>query len=341
MTANDPSAATRARGQIVVARALWYTKPGQGELRSERLPALRPGEARVRTLFSLISRGTERLVAHGEVPQSEWTTMRAPMQVGAFPFPVKYGYSATGVVTAGRQDLVGSTIFCLHPHQDHFLAPEATLLAVPGDVPARRAILAANMETALNAHWDAGVTPGDRILVVGAGIVGLLTAHLARRIAGADVVICDIDPGRGELAARLGIAFASSSDLPRDNRIVFHASDTAAGLQTAIDHTAFEGRIIEMSWYGQKPVQVNLGGSFHSRRLQLISSQVGHVSPTHRSTVSHTQRLGTALALLNDPALDHLVAQDIAFESVPERLTEIFGTSTSQPVSVIAYAPER
>ena len=209
MTANDPSAATRARGQIVVARALWYTKPGQGELRSERLPALRPGEARVRTLFSLISRGTERLVAHGEVPQSEWTTMRAPMQVGAFPFPVKYGYSATGVVTAGRQDLVGSTIFCLHPHQDHFLAPEATLLAVPGDVPARRAILAANMETALNAHWDAGTTPGDRILVVGAGIVGLLTAHLARRIAGADVVICDIDPGRGELAARLGIAIVT------------------------------------------------------------------------------------------------------------------------------------
>ena len=338
MTAKDASAGTRARGQTVVARALWYTKPGQAELRTERLPALQRGEARVRTLFSLISRGSERLVAHGEVPQSEWTTMRAPMQAGAFPFPVKYGYSATGIVTAGSKERVGTIVFCLHPHQDYFQAPESALLAVPDNVPARRATLAANMETALNAHWDAGTGPGDRILVVGAGTVGLLTAHLARQIAGTSVIICDIDPGRAELAAKLGIAFASPQDAPRDNRVVFHTSATAGGLQTALDHASFEGRIIEMSWYGQKPVAVMLGGSFHSQRLQLISSQVGHVSPGHRGAVSHARRLATALTLLDDPALDHLVANDVAFEHVPENLTQIFGPSTSEPLSVIRYA---
>ena len=132
----------------------------------------------MRHSIARISRGTERLVANGEVPESEWARMRAPLQAGAFPYPVKYGYSATGIVTAGPDALIGKTVFCLHPHQDHFQVPEAMLAVVPDGIPAKRATLAANMETALNAHWDAGTLPGDRVLVVGAGIVGLLTAYL-------------------------------------------------------------------------------------------------------------------------------------------------------------------
>ena len=327
----------RSAGHLVVARALWYVKPGVAELRTERLAVPRPGEARVKTLFSGLSRGTERLVAFGHVPQSEWTNMRAPLQAGDFPFPVKYGYSATGVIVAGSDDLMGRTVFCLHPHQDYFHAPEAMLIPLPDAVPAKRATLAANMETALNAHWDAGTGPGDKVLVIGAGIVGLLTAHLAKRIAGSHVTITDIDPGRATHAAGLGLAFAPLAEAPRDNRLVFHTSATAAGLQGALDAAAFEGRIIDMSWYGTTPVSLQLGGAFHSKRLQLISSQVGQVSPTRRATTTHRQRLIQALALLDDPALDNLVTEEVAFGDLPGQISVLLGTSSNALPPVIRY----
>lgn len=337
MDGKAPAVVRRAMGQIVVARALWYVKPGGAELKTERLEPPRTGEARVKTLFSLISRGTERLVAHDEVPESEWKTMRAPLQVGNFPFPVKYGYSAAGVVTAGSETLVGKTVFCLHPHQDFFQVPESKLLAVPDGIPARRATLAATMETALNAHWDAGTGPGDKILVIGAGVVGLLTAYLAKRIAGGNVTICDIDPGLAELAAKLGLRFSLASEAPADNRLIFHTSASAAGLQTAIENSAFEARIIEMSWYGAKPVSLQLGGAFHSRQLTIAASQVGHVAPARRAAFTHRDRLALALSLLDDPALDTLVAGDIAFDEVPGRLSEIFSHSTTGLAPVIRY----
>ena len=327
----------RAMGQIVVARALWYVKPGVAELRPERLEMPQPGEVRVRTLFSLISRGTEKLVAQGDVPEGEWRTMRAPHQAGNFPFPVKYGYSAAGVVMAGPEALIGKTVFCLHPHQDFFQVPENNLVVVSDGIPARRATLGANMETALNAHWDAGTGPGDKILVIGAGVVGLLTAYLAKRIAGSNVTICDIDPSRASLAAKLGLEFALPKDAPADNRLVFHTSASAAGLQTAIEKSAFEACIVELSWYGAKPVAINLGGAFHSRRLTIVASQVGHVAPSRRATVTHSDRLSIALSLLDDPALDHLVAAELAFEDVPAQMPTIFSNTAVGLAPVIRY----
>jgi NADPH:quinone reductase-like Zn-dependent oxidoreductase len=322
----------RSQGQIVVARALWYSEAGKAELRTERLPPLAPGEARVRTEYSAISRGTERLVALGKVPESEWQQMRAPLQAGTFPFPIKYGYSAAGIVTAGPEKLMGARTFALHPHQDHFQVAETQLIAIPDAVPSRRAVLAANMETALNAHWDAGTSPGDRVVVVGAGIVGLLVAYLARRIPGTDVVTTDLDPSRARLANALGVTFAAPGDIPSDRRIAFHASATSAGLQTAIDTCAFEGRIIELSWHGATAVTVNLGGAFHSRRLQIISSQVGHVAPSHRSRTSHRDRLERAMTLLDDPALDVLVSDSILFHELPDALPRIWSSATLPPV---------
>ncbi|SFV32560.1 2-desacetyl-2-hydroxyethyl bacteriochlorophyllide A dehydrogenase [Hyphomicrobium facile] len=322
----------RSQGQIVVARALWYVKPGIAEVRPERLSPPSPGEARIATEYSAISRGTERMVALDEIPQSEWARMRAPLQAGDFSFPVKYGYSATGVVTAGSERLVGKRVFVLHPHQDHFHAPEALLAILPDNVPSRRAVLAANMETALNAHWDAGTTLGDRVLVVGAGIVGLLTAHLANRIAGTDVTITDINPARAKYAEKLGIKFVSNTDVPAGNRIVFHASATSAGLETAINACAFEGSVIEMSWYGTNPVTVNLGGAFHSRRLKIISSQVGHVAPLHRNQLKHKDRLERAIAMLDDDRLDALVADAVNFEDLPSALPKIWSSSDLPPI---------
>jgi 2-desacetyl-2-hydroxyethyl bacteriochlorophyllide A dehydrogenase len=329
--------ARRSQGQIVVARALWHVKPGQSEIRTERLNPVRPGDVRVATEYSAISRGSERLVALGEVPASEWPRMRAPMQQGEFSFPVKYGYSATGTVTVGPEPLIGRRVFALHPHQDHFQVPEAMVTIIPDTIPAKRATLAANMETALNAHWDAGTAPADRILVIGAGIVGLLVAYLARRIAGTEVTIADIDPARAHYAAALGLAFATPGEAPENNRIVFHASATSAGLESALEKCAFEGTVVELSWYGTKPVTLRLGAAFHSRRLKIISSQVGHVAPNQRQSVSHRNRLAKAISLLDDAALDALVTDEIAFDDLPAGLARIWSSASDGLPPVVRY----
>lgn len=334
---NRLTAARRSQGQIVVARALWYVKPGVAELRPERLEPPQHGEARVATRFSAISRGTERLVALGEVPSSEWEAMRAPLQAGSFPFPVKYGYAAAGVVTVGPPALIGRRVFALHPHQDHFQVAEAALIGIPDAVGDRRATLAANMETALNAHWDASSGPGDRILVVGAGVLGLLVAYLAARIAGVKIAIADIDPSRAEIARRLGVTFCLPADAPCDNRLVFHTSASGAGLETAIASAAFEGRIVELSWYGERAVSVRLGGAFHSKRLSLISSQVGHVSASRRAGTTRRARLVTAMSLLDDSALDVLVSDEVRFDSLPDALPGIFSSASGGLQPIVAY----
>ena len=329
--------ARRSTGKVRVARSLWYAKKGVAELRSARLNPPAPGEACVRTHFSGISRGTERLVFEGRIGQSEWECMRCPMQEGAFPFPVKYGYCATGVVELGPAELMGRQVFCLHPHQDFFTAPVAALAPIPDGVSLRTATLAANMETALNAVWDSGAGAGDRIVVVGAGIVGLLVASLAARLPGAVVTAVDTDESRRPVVEALGAGFARPEHAPADADVVFHASATAAGLNTAITSAGVEATIVEMSWYGSKPVQVDLGGAFHSRRLKLISSQVGMVSPGRRVRWNYRRRLEAALRLLAEPALDTLVTEEIDFEDAPKRLPQIFAPGAHGLAPVIRY----
>lgn len=319
----------RSAGKMSIARALWYAKPGKVELRPVTLGMLAPGEARVRMLFSGVSRGTERLILNGLVPASEHERMRAPMQQGAFPFPVKYGYCAVGEVDAGPEALMGRTVFCLHPHQDSFVAPVDMLVPVPQAVPPRRATLAANMETALNAHWDAGTGPGDRIVVVGAGIVGLQVAHLAARIPGAHVTVVDVNAGRQGLAEALGCRFALPESAPQEADVVFHASAHPAGLATALKCAGMEASVVELSWYGDKPVDVPLGDAFHSRRLRLISSQVGQVSPSRRPRWSYRRRIEAALGLLANPALDALVTAEIAFSDAPKELPALLADTTA------------
>ncbi len=327
----------RSTGKLRVARAVWYVKKGVVELRAAPLAWPVPGEALVKTLFSGVSRGTERLILTGAVAASEWERMRAPLQEGAFPFPVKYGYCATGVVEEGPKELVGQTVFCLHPHQDHFVAPVAMLAPVPDGVPARRATLAANMETALNGLWDGGAGPGDRIAVVGGGIVGLLIAYLSARLPGTQVTLVDTDKSRAELAKHLGFGFATPDKAPQDADVVFHASSTSAGFGTAIAAAGMEATVVEMSWYGETPVTANLGGAFHSRRVKLISSQVGQVSPARRPRWSYRRRLEAALGLLQDAALDVLVAKEIAFDAAAEALPKALAPGADGLAPVIRY----
>jgi threonine dehydrogenase-like Zn-dependent dehydrogenase len=321
----------------LMASALWYEAPGVVALRNTTLPELAPGLARVRTLFSGISRGTERLVCGGLVPREEWTRMRAPLQEGDFPFPVKYGYCAVGLVEAGPVDLLGHTVFCLHPHQDRFLAPIGMLALVPPDVPDRRATLAANMETALNALWDSGAGPADRIVVIGGGIVGLLAGFLAARLPGAQVTLCDIDPSRSALALQLGMAFAPPDALPQDADVVFHASASGTGLAAAIGCAGVEACVVEMSWYGDKAVSVPLGGAFHSRRLRIVASQVGMVAPSRRARWTYARRLGAALALLRDARLDALVSETIEFADAPHALPALLTGRAVGLAPVIRY----
>jgi NADPH:quinone reductase-like Zn-dependent oxidoreductase len=306
-----------------MARALWHVAPGRSEIRDEPVGTPRAGEVRLRALHSGISRGSEALVFSGRVPPAEHERMKAPFMGGAFPFPVKYGYANVGRVEAGEAALTGQAVFSLYPHQSHFVLPADAVIALPANVPPERAVLAANMETALNAVWDAQPGPADRIAVVGAGVVGCLAAWLCGRIPGAQVTLCDIDPSRGAIAKALGVGFAAPDKAPADCDLVVHASGTPQGLSAAIALAGNEASILELSWYGAGETPVSLGGCFHSRRLKLISSQVGQVAPSHRPRWTHRRRLEAAISLLSDPALDALIAPAIAFEDLPKRLPDV------------------
>ena len=319
-------------------KALWYVAPGRAELRQEMIDAPESGEVQVRSLFGAISRGTERLVLAGRVPASEYERMRAPLMAGTFPFPVKYGYATVGRVEAGVADLRPRVVFSLHPHQSLFTISAEAVVPVPERVPARRAVLAANMETALNALWDGAPGPADRIAVVGGGLVGLLIAYLCARLPGAEITVVDVASARAEVAHRIGAHFADPNAAPRDCDLVFHASGTAAGLATALRLAGEETGIVELSWYGTGDVAVPLGEAFHSRRLRLVSSQVGSVAPSHRPRWTRRRRLMAALALLEEPVLDILLGPSIAFDELPAKLPSILGYESGGMCPLIRYS---
>lgn len=321
------------------ADALVYTEPGVARIAPVALDPLIPGTVEVETLFTGLSRGTERLVFEGAVPEAEWGRMRAPLQVGDFPFPVRYGYSAVGrVVGPGGHPLEGKLIFALHPHQTRFRVAEAMALPVPEGVPPGRAILAANTETALNAIWDADLHPGMRCLVVGLGMVGSLVAGLLSQRSDLSVVVTDKRPRSAATLFDNRVSFVAPQDVPRTFDVVFHTSASGAGLQTAVDALVFEGVVIEMSWYGDRPVQVDLGGNFHANRLRIVSSQVGHVAPVRRASTSYRDRLKLALAALSDPGFDALITEDVPFQDLPARLPVLLGANAPGIATRIVYA---
>jgi len=325
-------------GSEEVADALWYVGPGRAEIREERLKPLVEGKVRVRALYGAISRGTEALIAAGRVPAGEYQRMRGPFMAGNFPFPVKYGYSTVGVVEAGPDDLVGRNVFALHPHQTRFDVPVDAVVPVPPEIPLSRAVMAANMETALNATWDASPGPQGRIAVVGVGVVGALVGFLCARIEDAEVTLIDIDPSREALAQALGTGFATPDVAPADCDYVFHSSATAEGLTTALNIAGDEATIVELSWYGSGIVSVPLGGAFHSRRLKIVSSQVGKVAPSHRATFSYRQRLEAAITLTAHPHLDALIAPAVSFRELPVVLPDILKPRSGVLCQLVNYS---
>jgi threonine dehydrogenase-like Zn-dependent dehydrogenase len=320
-----------------LARALWIVGPRRARIMEESLPAPGPGDVAARTLFTGLSRGTERLVFEGRVPETERERMRGPNMGGAFPFPVKYGYCAVAEIEAGPADLVGRRVFALHPHQDRLVLPAAAATPLPDALPPRRAILCANMETALNALWDSGASAGDRVVVVGAGVLGLLCAFLAAGLPGADVTVVDLAAERRAPAESLGARFAAPDAAPRDADIVIHASASAAGLATAIGCAGDEATVLELSWYGDQPVAAPLGGAFHARRLKLVSSQVGRLPPLRAPRWSYQRRMRKAMELLCDDRLDALITEEIAFADLPAQMPRLLGPGAAGLTAAIRY----
>ncbi|MFY1679516.1 MULTISPECIES: zinc-dependent alcohol dehydrogenase [unclassified Streptomyces] len=299
------------------AAAFWLDSPGRGVIRHVDLADPGPGEVVVRALYSGVSRGTETLVFDGRVPESQHAAMRAPFQVGDFPAPVKYGYLSVGVVEEGPEALTGRTVFCLHPHQTRYVVPAAAVVEVPGSVPAGRAVLAGTVETAVNALWDAAPLLGDRVAVVGAGMVGCAVAALLARFPGVRVQLVDVDPSRASVAEALGARFATPENALGGLDLVVHASATERGLRRSLELLRPEGTVVELSWYGDHPVALPLGEAFHSRRLTLRGSQVGTVSPRAAGR-DHADRMALALDLLADPTLDALITGESSFTELPE-----------------------
>lgn len=322
-------------------RALWYSAAGRAELRHEALPPAATGDVVVETLWTALSRGTERLVFHGLVPEALHQRMRAPAQEGRFSFPVKYGYCAVGRIAApGDGPSAGASpyVFALRPHQERFVAAPGSLHPIPLGVPPRRAVLAANMETALNAIWDSGAGPGDRIAVVGAGVVGLLVAYLAGGIVGCEVTVIDRLPERASPARHLGCTFAGPGSVrPGEADVVFHASASQEGLAEALSLSGDEGRVVEMSWYGTRAVTVPLGAEFHVRRLRLVSSQVGQIAASRRPRWTYARRMGKALDLLADPRLDALITGEVAFDDLPQALPRLLAPDAGGLCTAVRY----
>ncbi len=323
------------------AEAYWVVGEGRGEIRGETLPAPAPGQALVDALYSGVSRGTELLVHRGQVPVSERERMRAPHQAGEFPFPVKYGYSSVGRVRIGPDALLGREVFCLHPHQSAYVVDAAALVPLPPGVPGARAVLAANMETAVNALWDAELKAGDRVAVVGAGVVGLLVAYLAARHPGAEVELVDVDPEKAEPARALGLDLVAPERARSGADVVVHASGAPAGLQTALALAAAEAVVLELSWYGSARVSLPLGESFHALRLRLRSSQVGSLPPAQRPRWTHRRRLELALRLLADERLDRLIDARAPFRELPRVMQQLASGELRALCHLIDYEPAR
>lgn len=295
-------------------------------------------EAVVQSYYSFISAGTERIVSMGQVPGQIANQMRVPYMKGNFPFPVSYGYSVVGKVIKGPDKLKSRFVHLLHPHHDFVLAKEQDIFLIPDKVPAKRAVFASNMETVVNAIWDSKFQLGDRILIAGFGTVGALLALTLMQFPGINVMITDRNRERKNFIKACGIElFEEGINSDEQFDICFHCTGNENGLQLCIDHARMEGKIIELSWYGNKNVNVNLGGSFHIGRKTIISSQVSNIPVDKKTFWDFKKRKELVFKLLENNIYDRLPCLEIPFTDSPKFFNRLRNDIINEQGLIIRY----
>ena len=342
------------------ARAIWFESPGIAAVREEELREPGAGEVRVQAICSGLSAGTERLVLSGTVPAEARAIMALPQMRGGFDLPISYGYALVGRIDAvgpgAPAHRLGERVLLLHPHHDRVIAPIEAIRPLPEGPPSERLVLLPSLETAINVIWDAGVALGDRVLVTGLGVVGLLIVHLAARAGADEIVAVDPDPDRRamalepselEHAARLGATATLAEPDPAvvaECDVSIEASGSTRALAAIVEHAGLEASVIVASWYGSTIAALPLGGCFHPHRVTLRSSQVGRIDPRRSARWSYARRWALAGELACDADLDRLIAPSVPLSQAPAVYAELAaGVRWSPPQRVfdmVCRAPE-
>ncbi|WP_298982402.1 zinc-dependent alcohol dehydrogenase [Caldilinea sp.] len=308
----------------MVRRSVIFTAPGKVVVRAEPIPQPQPGELLVQTLVSAISAGTELLFLRGEVPANMEVDSAIPALNGAVRYPLRYGYACVGrVIEAGEEQdrgWLGCTVFAFHPHASHFVASTAQILPVPDDLTPHRAALLPNMETAVNLVMDGQPGIGERVAVIGLGVVGLLTIALLARFPLERLLAVDPLPQRRGLATALGAHAALAPEELTERSgydLVYEVSGSPIALNTALALTGFAGRIVIGSWYGVKQAPLDLGGAFHRSRIRLLASQVSTIDPRWSGRWNKKRRIDLAWAMLRAVEIERLITHRLPVEEAP------------------------
>ncbi len=298
--------------------ALWHLSESSTILKTTNIRNDHPTSCLIKSLYSLVSTGTERLVAQGKVPGNLQEAMKVPYMEGSFGFPLTYGYSLVGEIIEGPEHLISKNVHIMHPHQSMLYADEAHVALIPEDIPSKRAVLISNLETAINAVWDSEVTLGENVFVAGFGTIGSLLCQVLRKFPAIDLHVLEPNQARCEKARSWGFNAVQAITLPEPPfDVAFNTSCHENGLQVCIDSVGYEGKVVELSWYGTQSVNINLGKSFHHFRKQIISSQVSQIPGHKLSRWDYRRRKALAFDLLKDPFFDELLTDEISFEDAP------------------------
>jgi threonine dehydrogenase-like Zn-dependent dehydrogenase len=310
------------------ARSLWHTDEKHSEILSETLTP--PTDSlEIKSAYSAISLGTEKLVATGKVPSDLHTFMRVPYQSGNFTFPIKYGYSVVGL-TNDKQ-----WVHCMHPHQDFLAVSKPDAYFFSAAVNPKVATQLSNLETVINAIWMSEVTDKDSVLVCGLGSIGILLAQTLKEYIGAKVWVMETNSIKKTALQDWGFDNCSGQI---EYDICFHVSASADGLQYCIAHTVTEGKIMELSWYGNQSISIQLGTHFHYKRLQLLSVQVSEIPIDYRDQHSYFSRKQLAENIMRQVDFSKFITRIVAFNQLPAFFEEVRnGKPNNDFITLVEY----